>query len=547
MSLVDYGFYSDEEEDEAGDVKELAGATEAGASPGILAEGEDAIGTMGTRPREALSSVVAVSGELSEGPGAPGDLPGDESGKKHLEEPGSEPGGSESGEREQGGRTRRPEADVTPSEGRELLDPDGSAEGGDQPSSSHDQGHRRTTAGARQAHQRQIYANGRPPTEGHVSLMPQVPAGEVPQELLRTVERLQQLKRRGITVNGNIAASLDFKNPYLLEKIMKVFAIDPYCSNYPPSVFDPGSVTPWECDGGVSFAVHLMRRFESRRQLARRTESHSGRELERTTPPLSSSAVPSVPLASSTSASTASGALVASSSASSSSEFLHGTANGSIRQSQTRSRFERISPPASQLAEQTSTQLASAAAASASMAAASQLSAVIQQAALKAAAAQAGAVASAVQQQLQQRLLAGQSGFSQQKSSLLEASAAAAAASAASRSHARVQQDGAGGVGVNSFNHRPMLRVPSPSGAGSHPTAELSRAVRGGNDADSTSKKRARDGAGTPAGGSHQTDSSQRGRSGESGTKLSTATTRWGDAPDDWGKRGGSSSSALRK
>lgn len=33
----------------------------------------------------------------------------------------------------------------------------------------------------------------------------------------RTVERLQQLKRRGITVNGNIAASLDFKNPYLLE------------------------------------------------------------------------------------------------------------------------------------------------------------------------------------------------------------------------------------------------------------------------------------------------------------------------------------------
>ncbi|KAL8275984.1 hypothetical protein Esti_000100 [Eimeria stiedai] len=97
-------------------------------------------------------------------------------------------------------------------------------------------------------------------------LMSRVPKGTPPQELLATIERLQHLKRRGITVNGNINTSLDFKNPYLLEKIMKVFDIDPYCSNYPPGFTDIRGAPPFEVEDNSPFYVYVAKRQERRRQ-----------------------------------------------------------------------------------------------------------------------------------------------------------------------------------------------------------------------------------------------------------------------------------------
>lgn len=98
-------------------------------------------------------------------------------------------------------------------------------------------------------------------------LMSRVPKGAPPEELLATIERLQHLKRRGITVNGNINTSLDFKNPYLLEKIMKVFDIDPYCSNYPPGLSDASGAPPFEVEGeDAPFYVYIAKRQERRRQ-----------------------------------------------------------------------------------------------------------------------------------------------------------------------------------------------------------------------------------------------------------------------------------------
>ncbi|XP_026191940.1 uncharacterized protein LOC34618418 [Cyclospora cayetanensis] len=98
-------------------------------------------------------------------------------------------------------------------------------------------------------------------------LIARLPKGTPPQELLATIERLQHLKRRGITVNGNINTSLDFKNPYLLEKIMKVFDIDPYCSNYPPGTSDAPGAPPFEVEGeDAPFYVYIGKRQERRKQ-----------------------------------------------------------------------------------------------------------------------------------------------------------------------------------------------------------------------------------------------------------------------------------------
>lgn len=69
--------------------------------------------------------------------------------------------------------------------------------------------------------------------------VPEVLDVEMPSKLLEEIERLKKLKEQGITPNRNIEESMEFKNPYLLEKIMKVFDINGYCSNYNKNVYDP--------------------------------------------------------------------------------------------------------------------------------------------------------------------------------------------------------------------------------------------------------------------------------------------------------------------
>lgn len=69
--------------------------------------------------------------------------------------------------------------------------------------------------------------------------VPEVLDVEMPPKLLEEIERLKKLKEQGITPNRNIEESVEFKNPYLLEKIMKVFDINGYCSNYDKNIYDP--------------------------------------------------------------------------------------------------------------------------------------------------------------------------------------------------------------------------------------------------------------------------------------------------------------------
>ncbi|UKK02862.2 hypothetical protein MACK_002959 [Theileria orientalis] len=53
------------------------------------------------------------------------------------------------------------------------------------------------------------------------------------------IEKLKKLRDQGMTTTRNLEESLEFKNPYLLEKIMKVFDIKEYSSNYNKEVYDP--------------------------------------------------------------------------------------------------------------------------------------------------------------------------------------------------------------------------------------------------------------------------------------------------------------------
>ncbi|CAD7971750.1 unnamed protein product [Amoebophrya sp. A25] len=72
----------------------------------------------------------------------------------------------------------------------------------------------------------------------HVELPP-TPPGSPDPGLTARMERFMDLKARGKHLNDAIEASVDYQNPYILEKVIKLFDIDEYCTNFPPEQFDP--------------------------------------------------------------------------------------------------------------------------------------------------------------------------------------------------------------------------------------------------------------------------------------------------------------------
>lgn len=60
-------------------------------------------------------------------------------------------------------------------------------------------------------------------------------------EFRERIERLRECKRRGQTIQSSIEKRNEYLNPYLLEKMMRLFEIDPYCSNFPKTVYNPAA------------------------------------------------------------------------------------------------------------------------------------------------------------------------------------------------------------------------------------------------------------------------------------------------------------------
>mmetsp|Transcript_11015 Transcript_11015/g.19968 ORF Transcript_11015/g.19968 Transcript_11015/m.19968 type:complete len:189 (+) Transcript_11015:75-641(+) len=79
------------------------------------------------------------------------------------------------------------------------------------------------------------------------ALLPPSPVGEPDPEVLQNVKRLHALRSKGKRLLEELSAR-KWSNPYALEKVMEVFKIDQYSSNYPPELFDPAKVVEHPSD-----------------------------------------------------------------------------------------------------------------------------------------------------------------------------------------------------------------------------------------------------------------------------------------------------------
>jgi len=85
-------------------------------------------------------------------------------------------------------------------------------------------------------------AGGDSDGEDDAQALPPSPEGEPDPEILERVQALHELRKRGRSIRDHIQGSRDWSNPYILERVIQVFKIDQYGSNFPKEVFDPARV-----------------------------------------------------------------------------------------------------------------------------------------------------------------------------------------------------------------------------------------------------------------------------------------------------------------
>ncbi|CRH00648.1 HCNGP-like protein, putative [Plasmodium relictum] len=66
-----------------------------------------------------------------------------------------------------------------------------------------------------------------------------LPENEYSDILNKKIDDLSKLYNIDLTINKNITNSNEYKNPCILEKIMQIFNIDVYSSNYPLNIYNP--------------------------------------------------------------------------------------------------------------------------------------------------------------------------------------------------------------------------------------------------------------------------------------------------------------------
>merc|ERR1712060_849803 len=86
------------------------------------------------------------------------------------------------------------------------------------------------------------------PDEEEIQLVPPSPPGEPDPELVERVQYLHDLRKRGRSIRDYIQGSRDWSNPYILERVIKVFELDEHGSNYPKDIFDPARVAEHPSD-----------------------------------------------------------------------------------------------------------------------------------------------------------------------------------------------------------------------------------------------------------------------------------------------------------
>ncbi|CAE8724790.1 unnamed protein product [Polarella glacialis] len=84
--------------------------------------------------------------------------------------------------------------------------------------------------------------------EGQDMLLPPSPEGPPDGDILERVKSLHDLRKRGKSIRDHIQASRDWSNPYILERVVKVFELDQYGSNFPKEIFDPSRIADHPSD-----------------------------------------------------------------------------------------------------------------------------------------------------------------------------------------------------------------------------------------------------------------------------------------------------------
>merc|ERR1740121_2546662 len=79
-------------------------------------------------------------------------------------------------------------------------------------------------------------------------ILPPSPTGDPDPELLERVCSLHDLRRKGKSIRDHIQGSRDWSNPYILERVVKVFELDEHGSNFPKEIFDPANIAEHPSD-----------------------------------------------------------------------------------------------------------------------------------------------------------------------------------------------------------------------------------------------------------------------------------------------------------
>jgi hypothetical protein len=81
-----------------------------------------------------------------------------------------------------------------------------------------------------------------------LDLLPPSPLGEPDADLMARVQKLHDMRKRGQTLRDHMQQNRDWSNPYILERVIKVFELDEYGSNYAKDTFDPSRIAEHPSD-----------------------------------------------------------------------------------------------------------------------------------------------------------------------------------------------------------------------------------------------------------------------------------------------------------
>eukprot|EP00933_Yihiella_yeosuensis_P037306 TRINITY_DN3120_c0_g3_i1.p1 TRINITY_DN3120_c0_g3~~TRINITY_DN3120_c0_g3_i1.p1 ORF type:complete len:206 (+),score=51.78 TRINITY_DN3120_c0_g3_i1:133-750(+) len=84
--------------------------------------------------------------------------------------------------------------------------------------------------------------------EGQDMVLPPSPEGPPDADILERVKSLHDLRKRGKSIRDHIQGSRDWSNPYILERVVKVFELNQYGSNFPKDIFDPSRIAEHPSD-----------------------------------------------------------------------------------------------------------------------------------------------------------------------------------------------------------------------------------------------------------------------------------------------------------